>query len=186
MTGGGRTRIEPLRKRSGAERAILGFLIAPLVPAFLLTLPAALQHNAVAFAQFLAYAKVSYCATLLIAVPAHFLVRKRHWTSLSIYVGVGGAMGLAVYLFHLMLGVPFYAPGLGPVARTLISLPVDTVGGVIILICFWHIAVPDREQRTAKVPARPSHQSRSSRVPSAQGQDTGQLRTIARASHESK
>ena len=109
------------------------------------TLPAALQHSAVAFAQFLAYAKVSYCATLLIAVPAHFLLRKRHWTSLSIYVLIGGAMGLAVYLFHLMFGVPFHAPGLGPVARTLISLPVDTVGGVIVLICFWLIARPDRE-----------------------------------------
>jgi len=145
MSGGGRKRIESLRKRSGAERAILGFLVAPLVPAFLLTLPAALQHNAVAFAQFLAYAKVSYCATLLIAVPAHFLLRKRHWKSLSIYVGVGGAMGLAVYLFHFILGVPFYAPGLGPVARILISLPLDTAGGVIILICFWLIARPDRE-----------------------------------------
>ena len=144
MSGGGRKRIESLRKRSGAERAILGFLIAPLAPALLLTLPAALQHDAVAFAQFLAYSKVSYCATLLIAVPAHLLLRKRHWTSLSIYVLVGGAMGLAVYLSHLMLGVPFYAPGLGPVARTLISLPVDTVGGVIILICFWLIARPDR------------------------------------------
>ena len=145
MTGVGRKRIESLRKRIGAERAILGLLIAPLVPGFMLSLPAALQHNAVAFAQFLAYAKVSYCATLLIAVPANFLLRRRHWTSLSIYVVVGGAMGLAVYLFHLMLGVPFYAPGLGPVARTLISLPVDTVGGVIILSCFWLIARPDRE-----------------------------------------
>ena len=134
-----------MRKRSGAERAILGFLLAPLAPAILLTLPAALQHNAVPFALLSAYAKVSYCATLLIAVPAHFLLRKRRWTSFSIYVVVGGAMGLAVYLFHLMLGVRFYTPGLGPVARTLISLPVDTVGGVIILICFWLIARPDRE-----------------------------------------
>lgn len=134
-----------MRKLSGFERAILGFLIAPLAPAMLLTLPAALQGDSIAFAQFLAYSTVSYCATLLIAVPAHFLLRKRHWTLLTIYVAVGFAMGLAVFLFHFALGVPSRTPGFGPVARTLISLPVDTMGGVIILICFWLIARPDRE-----------------------------------------
>jgi hypothetical protein len=134
-----------LSKVSRSQRAILGFLIAPLVPVTLLILPAALQGNSIALAQFFAYSRVSYCATLLIAVPAHFLLQRRHWTLLSIYVAVGGAMGLAVFLFHSMLGVPSQTPGLGPVARTLISLPVDVIGGVIILVCFWLIARPDRE-----------------------------------------
>ena len=111
----------------------------------LLILPVALQGDSIAFAQFFAYSKVSYWATLLIAVPAHLLLRKRHWTLLTMYVAVGGVMGLAVFLFHLMLGMPSRAPGLGPVAGTLVSLPVDTIGGVIILICFWLIARPDRE-----------------------------------------
>jgi len=137
--------LDSLNKASGIERAVLGFLIAPLVPVLLLILPAALQGSSIAFAQFSAYSKVSYCATLLIAVPAHLLLRRRHATLLSIYVAVGGAMGLAVFLFHFMLGVPSRTPGLGPVARTLISLPVDMIGGVIILTCFWLIARPDRE-----------------------------------------
>jgi len=134
-----------LRKLSGIERAILAFLIAPLVPVILLILPAALQGDSIAFAQFFAYSRVSYCATLVIAVPAHFLLRKRHWTWLTIYVAVGGVMGLAVFLFHFTLGVPSRTPGFGPVARTLLSLPVDMMGGVLILTCFWVIARPDRE-----------------------------------------
>jgi hypothetical protein len=134
-----------LNKTSGIGRAVVGFLVAPLVPVLLLVLPAALQGNSIAFAQFSAYSKVSYCATLLIAVPAHFLLRRWHATLLSIYVAVGGAMGLAVFLFHFMLGAPSRTPGLGPVARTLLSLPVDMIGGVIILICFWLIARPDRK-----------------------------------------
>ena len=134
-----------MNKASGIERAVLGFLIAPLVPVLLLILPAALQGSSIAFAQFSAYSKVSYCATLLIAVPAHLLLRRRHATLLSIFVAVGGALGLAVFLFLFMLGVPSRTPGLGPVARTLISLPVDMIGGVIILTCFWLIARPDRE-----------------------------------------
>jgi len=134
-----------VRKLSGIERAILGFVIAPLIPAILLILPGALQGDSSAVAQFLAYAKVGYCATLLIAVPAHLLLRKRRWTLLSIYITVGGVMGLAVFLFHAVLGVPPHTPGFGPVARTLISLPVDMMGGVLILTCFWLIARPDRE-----------------------------------------
>jgi hypothetical protein len=134
-----------LNRASGLARAVVGFLIAPLVPVLLLILPAAPQGNSIAFAQFSAYAKVSYCATLLIAVPAHFLLRRWHATLLSIYVAVGGAMGIAVFLFHFMLGVPSRTPGLGPVARMLVSLPVDMIGGMIILICFWLIARPDRE-----------------------------------------
>ena len=141
----GAKELDSLSRPSGIERTVVGFLIAPLVPVLLLILPAALQGNAIAFAQFSAYSKVSYFATLLIAVPAHFLLRRRHWTLLSIYVAVGGAMGLAVFLFHFVLGVPSRTPGLGPVARTLVSLPVDMIGGVIILICFWLIARPDRE-----------------------------------------
>ena len=133
-----------MRRLSGSERAIIGFLIAPLVPALLLTLSAALQDDSIASARFLAYARVSYCATLLIAVPAHFLLRKRHWTLLSAYVAVGGVMGLAVFLFLFWSGVPFTAPGLGSAIRRLLSLPVDMIGGVIVLTCFWLIARPDR------------------------------------------
>jgi hypothetical protein len=134
-----------VRKLSGTKRTILGFLIAPLVPAILLILPAALHGDSIAFAQFWAYSTVSYCATLLIAVPAHLLLRKRHLTLLSLYVAVGGALGLAVFLLHFMLGVPARTPGFGPVARTLISLPVDMMSGLLILTCFWLIARPDRE-----------------------------------------
>lgn len=137
--------LDSLSKVSGSERAVLGFLIAPLVPVVLLILPAALQDDSIAFAQIFAYSRVSYGATLLVAVPAHFLLRKRHWTLLTIYVAVGGAMGLAVFLFHLMRGVPSRIAGLGPVAGTLVSLPVNMIGGVIILISFWLIARPDRE-----------------------------------------
>jgi len=141
----GRKRDDSLRRFSGAERAIVGFLIAPLVPALLLTLPAALQDSSIASAQFLAYAEVSYCATLLIAVPAHFLLRRRHWTLLSVYVAVGGAMGLAVFLFLFLSAVPFRTPGLGSAVRRLLSLPVDMMGGVVVLVCFWLITRPDRE-----------------------------------------
>jgi hypothetical protein len=116
-----------------------------LVPVLLLILPAVLQGNSIAFAQFSVYSKVSYCAALLIAVPAHFLLRRRNLTLLSLYVAVGGAMGLAIFLFHFLLGAPSQNPGLGPVAGTLLSLPVDVIGGVITLVCFWLIARPDRE-----------------------------------------
>ena len=134
-----------MSRSSGIERAVVGFLIAPLVPVLLLILPAVLQGDAIAFAQFSAYSRVSYCATLLIAVPAHVFLRRRHSTLLSVYVAVGGAMGLAIFLFHFVLGAPSRTPGLGPIAKTLLSLPVDLIGGVIILVCFWLIARPDRE-----------------------------------------
>ena len=134
-----------MRKLSGAERAVLAFLIAPLVPALLLTLPAAFQEESIALAEFLAFAAVSYCATLLIAIPLHLQLRKWHWTSLSTYVAVGAAMGLAIFVFLFLSGVPYRVPGLGWVGRRLLSLPVDMVGGVIVLLCFWLIARPDRE-----------------------------------------
>jgi phytoene dehydrogenase-like protein len=134
-----------LRKLSGAERAVLAFLIAPSVPALMLTLPAAFQEESIALAQFLAFAAVSYGATLLVALPSHLLLRKWHWTFLSVYVAVGAAMGLAVFVFLFVSGMPSRIPGLGSVVRRLLSLPVDMVGGVIVLICFWLIARPDRE-----------------------------------------
>ena len=134
-----------MRNLRADERAVLGFLVAPLLPALMLTLPAALQGEPNAVAQFVAFATVSYCATLLVAIPAHLLLRKRHWTWLSAYVGVGGVMGLAVFVFLFVLGIPSRVPGLGSLARRLLSLPIDMIGGVIILICFWLVARPDRE-----------------------------------------
>ena len=134
-----------MRKLTGGDRAILGFLIAPLVPALILAFPVALQYPSIALAQFLAYATVSYCATLLIAVPAHLLLHQRRWTLLSLYVAVGGALGLTVFVFLFVSGLASRVPGLGSAARRLLSLPVDMVGGVIVLVCFWLIARPDRE-----------------------------------------
>jgi hypothetical protein len=140
-----RKRIDSLRKLSERERAILGFLVAPLVPALVLTLPAVLQQSPSASGLLVHYATVSYCATLLVAIPAHILLSRRHWTLLSIYAAVGAAMGLAVFLFTLIYQLPSRAPGLGPVTGRLLSLPVDVIGGVTVLICFWLIARPDRE-----------------------------------------
>jgi len=114
-----------LRRLTERERAILGLIIAPLVPTVLLTLPAALNGDPRA--------------------PAHFLLRKQQWTSLGAYAAVGAAMGLAVFLFELMVRVPSRLAGLGPGVARLLSLPVDVIGGVILLICFWLIARPDRE-----------------------------------------
>ena len=54
-------------------------------------------------------------------------------------------MGLAVFLFTLIYQVPARAAGLGPVTGRLLSLPVDVIGGVMVLVCFWLIARPDRE-----------------------------------------
>jgi hypothetical protein len=134
-----------LRKLTGHERAVLGFLIAPLAPALVLTLPAALYESPNAGTHFIAFATVSYCATVLIAIPAHLLLRKRHWTWLSAYVAVGGVMGLGVFVFLFAANVPSRVPGLGSMVRRLLSLPVDMIGGVIILVCFWLIVRPDRE-----------------------------------------
>jgi hypothetical protein len=58
----------PLRKPRGDERAVLRFLIAPLVPALVLTLPAILREKTNPVSQFIAYATVSYCATLVVAI----------------------------------------------------------------------------------------------------------------------
>ena len=134
-----------MSKLSALARAVLGFLIAPVIPVIVLILPAAVRGDSTALAQFFAYSKVSYCATLLIALPAHLLLRKRHWTLLTVYAAIGAAMGLAIFLVQAALGVPSRTPGLGPMARTLLSLPVDAIGGVIILTCFWLIARPDRD-----------------------------------------
>ena len=134
-----------MRRLTERERAILGLIIAPLVPTVLLTLPAALNGDPRAPALLVHYAMVSYCATVLVAMPAHFLLRKQQWTSLGAYAAVGAAMGLAVFLFELMVRVPSRLAGLGPGVARLLSLPVDVIGGVIVLICFWLIARPDRE-----------------------------------------
>jgi hypothetical protein len=133
-----------LRKLKPNERALLGFVIAPLLPALILTLPAVPRQEPGTITRFIAYAAVSYCATLLIAVPAHLQLRERHWTLLSLYVAVGGIVGLAVFLFLYISGMPSHVPGLGSLGRRLLSLPVDMIGGVVILICFWLIARPDR------------------------------------------
>ena len=134
-----------MRKLSEPERAILGFLLAPLVPALVLTLPAALQQSPNASGLLVHYATVSYCATLLVAIPAHILLWRRRWTLLSIYASVGAAMGLAVFLFTLIYQLPSRAPGLGPVTGRLLSLPIDVIGGVTVLMCLWLMARPDRE-----------------------------------------
>jgi hypothetical protein len=134
-----------LRKLRGDDRAVLGFIIAPLVPALVLTLPVVLHEDPNAVTQFIAFATVSYCATLLVAIPAHLLLRKRHWAWLSTYVAVGGVMGLAVFVFLFISGFPSRVPGLGSVVRRLLSLPVDMIAGVVVLVCFWLIARPDRD-----------------------------------------
>jgi hypothetical protein len=137
--------VEALQNLPERRRVLLAFLIAPMVPALILTLPAALQGDSTALTLLVHYAKVSYCATLLIAVPAHFLLRKWHTTFISVYVGVGAAMGLAVFALTLFSGAPARVAGVGPGIGRLLSLPVDVIAGVSVLICFWLITRPDRE-----------------------------------------
>jgi len=133
-----------MRNLTPSHRAVLGFLVAPLVPVILLVLPALLQADSTAFARLLHYAKVSYGAMLVVALPVHLLFAKLRWTSLGAYIGLGALRGLAAFMLVSAFGLSFHGPGLASSVARLLSLPVDTLGGMMILFCFWFIARPDR------------------------------------------
>jgi hypothetical protein len=128
-------------------REILGFALAPMVPALLVALPALLQADQRATAYMAFVAKVSYPVILLLGVPAYILTRSKGWTGLPVYVVLGALLGAIAYLVTFTVG-----PHLGASSRPMYALavrmlyfPLELTYTAVALILFWLLARPDRQ-----------------------------------------
>jgi hypothetical protein len=127
-------------------REILGFALAPMVPALLVALPALLQLDQRAPAYIAFVAKVSYPVIWSLGIPAFILTRRKGWTGLPVYVVLGALLGVVAYVVTFTVGPPLGTSGpLYALAARMLYFPLELTYTVVALIFFWLLARPDRK-----------------------------------------
>jgi hypothetical protein len=128
-------------------RAIIGFIVAPVIPGVLVALPDLLRGDPMARWYIEFSATAGYPVMLILGVPMYFLSKRWGWTGLPVYVAIGSILGAASYLSAFVPGLVMGAPGVGyAMTTTFIYLPISVICGVIAMISFWLIARPDRSR----------------------------------------
>lgn len=80
-------------------RALIGFLVAPGLPAlvlYLINLIVVSHHEALLLAAVLA--TLAYLSALIVGMPLHFLLQRKGINSLMAYLILGALIGLTCYL----------------------------------------------------------------------------------------
>jgi hypothetical protein len=133
---------------------LLGFLLAPLTPGFLLLFLSMIEMDAREGVWALEMsALVGYPAMVILGLPAHLLLKRTGWTSLGIYAFVGLLIGLAIAtaLFYSMAAKNFSLmpdPGKS-ITPSIAVLVLAAFFGAISGIVYWLIGRPDRSPITA-------------------------------------
>src|SRR5258706_14837680 len=84
---------------SRRERTLIGFLVAPAVPGFVLMILIAIFGNSgEAGGVFIFGAMIAYPTTLILGVPAFVALRFLKLDGLGVYLLAGAAMGSTVYV----------------------------------------------------------------------------------------
>lgn len=132
-------------------RLWVGFLLAPLVPGLLFLLLSLFSKPGEGLWALKFSALVGYPAMLVLGVPAHLVLTKRHWTHGWSYALAGVLIGVivaavlfgsvAIQNFSL---IPDPNKSLGPSVAifTLVALL-----GALVAWVFWVIARPGRESK---------------------------------------
>ena len=128
-------------------RVIVGFLLAPLTPAVILT-PllmigyGALSGIAVGIYALAVDAVVVYPIALVVGLPLHMLARSRGWSGGACYLAAGAAFGgvaLLVWAACDLVGDPS-----AELFDTVPAVVAGVIAGGLVTTCFWLIARPDR------------------------------------------
>jgi len=131
-------------------RAILGFVVAPFVPALLVYASSIAMHGGSrgeATWGLGLFASLGYGAALVLGVPAYFVFRARGITGFVPYLAMGALIGVACVIFgflpHLVFSGPETYPGESATLLGLagaLSIPAIFAGAIASTV-FWLIAV---------------------------------------------
>lgn len=126
----------------------VGFLLAPIVPGLLFLLLSLFSNPGEGMWALKLSAMVGYPAMLVLGVPAHLLLNKRHWVSGGSYALTGGVIGaiVAAVLFgsvavHNFSLIPDPGESMGPSVMIFI---VASLLGALAGWFFWLVARPAR------------------------------------------
>jgi len=114
-------------------RQVVAFLLAPLAPGFVLMIIALFGHPGEGIWGFKFLAIFTYPAMLVLGLPAHLLLVKRHWTSGWSYTLAGLVIGAVV------AGI-FFGGRVAVLGALL---------GAVTGFTFWLIAAPSPSRRVS-------------------------------------
>jgi hypothetical protein len=143
------------RERAAHNRLIdtgIGFLVAPLVPGLLVTIPGMIGgHDTSFWLKFSAL--IGYPVAFVGGIPLHFLFTRNNWVQLRFYCGAGIPLGIAAliwpYLQAVIVGGKGATGGTQLFFNSIIAvipvfLPLSIVCAAIASTSFWFMVRPDR------------------------------------------
>ncbi|GKS92851.1 hypothetical protein [Acidovorax sp. SUPP2539] len=133
--------------KTGLLRLLVGFLIAPAMPAALIFSVQAIfigYENAAAGA--FVFLIIGYASALVLGVPIHFFLQSKKLVGLGSYLLLGAIIGIAYYV---VVFIPTYLAADSKYVLDLLRNTVGfglmgLVGGLISSLVFWFIAVRAR------------------------------------------
>jgi hypothetical protein len=126
-------------------RLVMALLVAPLVPAVLLRIPAWLHGDARPGTALMLAVLATYAVMLLFGLPAYVLSRRWGWTNVFVYMALGAIIGLMAYTITITTPIAPHTSGvLSALVLMVVYLPIALVGGTIAMTSFWLITRPDR------------------------------------------
>jgi hypothetical protein len=135
-----------MKTDSTALRALIGFLVAPAIPALVLYLVNVSTSQEAAPLVFLLLAPLAYAGALLFGLPAYLVMQRKRICTLRAYVIAGAMIGLlfAVLFFGVQALVSFSSAPEHSIA--LLRNSISSVGIAVIYAAsagalFWWIAV---------------------------------------------
>jgi hypothetical protein len=126
-------------------RLVMALIIAPLVPAVLLRIPAWLHGDTRPRTALMLAVLATYAVMLLFGLPAYVLSRRWGGTNVFVYMVLGAIIGLMAYTISITTPIAPHTSGvLSAIVLMLVYLPIALVGGTIAMTSFWLITRPDR------------------------------------------
>jgi hypothetical protein len=149
---------QPLRTISRPVlRPILGFVIAPALPALILLAIQTINNLARPHDPsitdnrpliVLGVAILGYALAIIVNLPLFILFRRRGWNGLWTYLASGTLQGLLVYPAYKLTVSHIPSWELAPKL-----IPFGTLCGIAVALCFWLIVRPDRAVRRTEAAA---------------------------------
>jgi hypothetical protein len=126
-------------------RLAMALIIAPLVPAVLLRIPAWLHGDAGPRAALMFAVLATYAVMLLFGLPAYVLSRRWGWTNVFVYMALGAIIGLMACTISITTPIAPHTSGvISAIVLMVVYLPIALVGGTLAMTSFWLITRPDR------------------------------------------
>ena len=137
---------------SQSLRTVVGFVLAPLAPGALISMPALFdfQYWVVGFYLQLS-ALLGYPVAVVFGIPLALMMHRRHWTGIWSFACAGALLGGVAYLFpHVWASISGGWTVYESMHATIASLlPPGMSCGILASITFWLITRPDRQERSS-------------------------------------